>query len=505
MSIKSRLASEVVFALNSLTLLSLAMRQSKEEQHGILFNLAQCGDLLDELVDLLEETAFGLDADDDEEDDEEEGGAPERKDDATKDEEEEERSGPERSYRELFRLVTQEEAELNESAPTDALKQTAALADKSLTPLGPIETVLALTNLFRNFSVSDDNAALFSKNLRVVEVLVKVADLPLRRRQLRKETTKEQQWPLRVSAGDSMALKKDVLETIINIGSTILLELHQEATSRRLLDLLLFFLADADHHDQLYFDLSNSPSASSRIPQPSHIRVSHYLELGLAAFALLTLPDSNRYIVARLAPSRIDLYKLFESLIHQLPITESDFQIVTSEPGLVFVENLAMSLYNLAFLSPIELKLRLRVQPSFVKSILRLVRRLSGGAQEAETNAFLRLSNRCIAILQVLSDLSGVSGTTRETSDAPWWGLAMSGDETDRPKAAQPTEEDRGTVKQVVPPSGSSKVLAKAGPPILTSEKRALFELLWGQSLAVVFGNLADMFDGAVVGPGGKK
>ncbi|ORY73412.1 hypothetical protein BCR35DRAFT_354100 [Leucosporidium creatinivorum] len=457
MSVRSRLATEVAFALNSLTLISVAMKMAPNDPNGIPFPLPACGELLDELVDLLEETAFGVEDDWEEEVNVEEGkpldeGVPA------------EDVPPNRNYRELFRLVTQEETELLD-APEGALKETAALADAGLPPLGSIETCLALTNLFRNLSISDENARFMASKRRLLSVLVKVANLPLRR-----DGEGTARWPIRVSASDLMALKKDVLETINHFGLDINLEDHSTATATGLFHLLLFFLADADNHEQLYFDLSSSPSIASRIPQPPNIRLSHYLELGLAAFARITLPDTNRYIVSQLSGS-VDLFTLFESLIHHLPVSESDFQLVTSEPGLVFVENLAMSLYNLAFLAPVSLKLRLRVVPAFVRGLLRVVRRLAGTSQDYNENPFLTLSDRCISTLQVLSDLSGVAGK-KEQTDTPWWGLPMGGEEEDRPATCQPTEADRGTVKQRYPPRASDG--ARSALPSLR-ERRGAF------------------------------
>lgn len=477
------MATEVAFALNSLTLISVAMKSASNDPSGIPFSLSSCGDLLDELVDLLEETAFGIDDDWQQEEivilaeavPQPTPAATAGKNRSTT-----------RSYRDLFRLAAQEETELQEM-PQSALKETAALADHGLAPIGAVETCLALTNLFRNFSVLDENAKVMAARRRVLEVLVKVARLPLKR-----ETPPgSKRWPLRVSAADSMALRKDIVETINHFGLEINLETHSTTTAKGLFDLLLFFLNDADHHDQLYFDLSSSPSHASRVAQPHGQRLPHYLGLGLAAFARITLPDSNRYIVSQLADS-VDLFTLYESLIHHLPISEADFHLVTSEPGLVFVENLSMSLYNLAFLAPVALKLRLRAVPSFVKGLLRVVRRLAGTSQDHNENPFLGLSDRCIATLQVLSELDGVAGT-REQTDTLWWGLPMSGEEEDRPATCQPIEADRGTVKQRFPPRASDG--SELGPPILAAESRALFDLLATGSLSVIFGTLAPLMD----------
>ena len=121
MSLKSRLGSEVAYALNALTLISLTVRQSASDQQGLAFPLAACGELFDELLDLLEETAFGALDESDDETDAAEPAAP-----AT--------PPPLRSYRELFRIATQEELELAELPPSTK-KAATALADAGLCPL----------------------------------------------------------------------------------------------------------------------------------------------------------------------------------------------------------------------------------------------------------------------------------------------------------------------------------------------------------------------------------
>ena len=114
MSLKSRLGTEVAFALNVLTLLSLTMRIFPNDQSNLHFPLSGCGFLLDELVDLLEETAFGIEGEFGDEELDEAG--PTRPNDGRDDS----ISTP-LTYRDLFRLVTEEEAELL-GDPVSALK-----------------------------------------------------------------------------------------------------------------------------------------------------------------------------------------------------------------------------------------------------------------------------------------------------------------------------------------------------------------------------------------------
>lgn len=472
MSLKSRLGSEVTNALNTLTLISLSVRTSHTDHQGLAFPLAACGGLVDELLDLLEETAFGVDGefDDNKQSDEEASAAP-------------------LSYRELFRVVTQEETELAELPTPAASKRPTSVGEDGLCPLEPIDTILVLTNLLRNFAIADENVKVFGSNPRVLAVLVRVANLPLRR-----DGVPKGRWPLQVTAGQSMAIRKDVLETITNFAIDVRLDTHSSETAASLFRLLLFFVLDADHQDQLYFDLSTSPSATSRMPQAAPTRMSHYLDIGLAAFARVTTPDVNRYIFAEHAP--VDMFALFESLVHLLPITESEFQLVTSEPGLIFAESLATSLYNLAFLAPPELKVRLRVVPGFIRAFLRVVKRLIGTTTDPNDNPFVTLCDHCIATLTLLSEVGGMSPGGQKTSGGLWFGLGPLTDETEKPSGPAPTEADRASAKARQPPKSGGH----PAPAVLSGDPRQIFDLL-SQGLAIPFTKLSALLDAS----SGKK
>jgi hypothetical protein len=92
-----------------------------------------------------------------------------------------------------------------------------------------------------------------------------------------------------------------------------------------------------------------------------------------------------------------------------------------------------------------------------------------------------------------------------ESSEVPWWGLSMSGFEEEdeggrspedgkpRVRRAQPTESDRGTVKQKLPPSASTAAGLDPGLPILSGETKALFESLDNKSMVNVFASLVTL------------
>lgn len=466
MAIKSRLATEVTFALNSLLLISTAMRLSNADPSGMHFPLGNCGDLLDELIELLEESAFGIV--------ELEVYGQEVKKIERK--VEEERS----TYRQLFRIIALEETELRLETPTP-LARAATYQDDGACPLPPIELVLAITNLLRNLSINEENAVVMAQHSELLSLLLRVSELPIRHG-ISAEAGASR-WPLEISPADSMALKKDALETISNLGQMVLLDRQDDSTSISLFHLLLFFVSEAHHKDQLYFDLMDSPSSYSKIQQPEYCAGSHYLDLVIGAFARITVHDVNREILGRLIQE--DLFDVFQSLIQLLPITEADFRLLTSEGGLIFMENLAMSLYNLAFLSPPSLKLRLRAQPSIIKGIVRVIRRLLGTS--AEENAFTRLCQRCVSILKVLSELGGVKTSVAEI---PWYGLAMAGEDDDVPVSCQPVESDRGTVRARLAPSSAG--VTNRAPPVLMGCQ----ELYESVGITPIFGQLLSLLDG---------
>lgn len=456
MSLRCRLSAEVACALNSLSLIS-AMVQVAPDQGGVDFRLVQTGDLLEELEELLAETAFGLE------------------EERVVESESEDRGGegvPFVSYRDFFRTVTEEEAELKR---TDSTRSTS----KTSNSLGPIETVIAITTILHNLSLSRENALFMSKWSRgkVFDTLVRIASLPLL-------GAGNGDFPLRISAADSMLLRKNVVETISNFDLELEISCLPSSSCTLLFQLLLFFLVDADHQlDQLYVDLP--VSSASRINQSPPSRLSHYVDLGLLVFARVTSLDANRQIFSKIDPG-YDLFKLFETLIHLLPVTEEDFSLVTNEPGLIFAENLAMSLYNLAFLAPADVKLRLRIIPGFTKSLLRVIRRLLGAEGDTVDNPFITLCDRCVATLKILSEVGGVSSGRREGDDeAPWFGMGMHGEEDDRPKNLAPIKADWGTVRARRPPAGG--YTGARGPPVLTGEKGDILQMiLSGAGLGLV-------------------
>jgi len=528
MSLRSRLASEVSYALNALATIAMA------PPHETRFKLRDNADLVEELLDLLEETAFGLDGagDDDVGEVHEPSSAGVEHGTA---------SCPEPdTYRRLFSLV---EEEASEPAPLPPPPSSDLAASSSLRPA---EVTLAVVNLVRTFAFDDDDAQFLIEDGRAAALLVRAASLPLERARHCADSSSSPSSlsVVHVTAAQSMALKKAALETLAAFGTSVRLDAFSPATAAQTVALLLFFVRHPHTHREPWaFDLSNTPGMAAKQAQvhaypPASAAssvtgsaVPPYLDLGLSTFARLVLPDANRAVVARLLDPD-ELHALFDALVRLLPVAEADFQLMTFEVGIVHVHNTIMTLYNLAFLAPASVRLRLRADPKAVKSLLRVVRRLVGTLSAShDTEIWQGIAERCMAILRLLDDVDRpVSGAKAAQQGAhaslPWWGLSMSGLDDDDAGAvdegppspgedAAATGEDgvvdqerrasttAGVKRDLAHGPGSSSSAAAAGP-ILAGERRALFEAVQMGSLQLAIPALAQMAD-ATRGSGGRR
>ena len=478
MALKSRLGSEVAFALNSLTLISLHV-QSARDMPGIVYDLGESPDLLEELVDLLEESAFGME---EEPHYAEEGES--QKEEATEVPEDAGTKEDCSTYRKLFRIAVEEELELQIKPPPSTVPPPPpqTVRDGSC-PLDSIDLVLAISNLLRNFSANRISATAMASHPRCLSVVMRIVELQLLRGDAgRKEGSRA---PLRLSALNSLALKKDALELVTNMGTDIKLLQQDRPTAAALFRLLLFFLYDS-HQQELQFNISAFPSLASKLPQQSNAKHPYYLDLGLSAFARIAVADDNRAILASVAD--IDLYEVFQSLLFLLPVTEAQFQLATSEAGLVFLENLSMCLYNLAFLSPPAVKLRLRVMPSVIRGLLRVIRRLATTSKTADQSQYFILCDRCALTIELLSEVGGISSNEHAVGEGPWYGLGMYGEDDGRQVNCLTSGAARGSIKVPRPAISGGAIEC----PVLIGLKGVVLGLVDTPH----FGHLSGLLDG---------
>lgn len=509
MSLRCRIASEVAYALNALALIALQMSGDAPNTPGVQFLLEKCPELLEELLDLLEETAFGYD---------DGSRSPSRNDGvgtasspadgahASLDEDL-------RSYRRLFRRV---EAEMSDLVrPSDDQATAVDSPDEFGNSLRPGPTIVAVCNLLRNLTVSERNLRFAAQEPRVAEILIRVASLPMRSSGTSSATSVESRYPVRLSAADLLVVRKNAIEILSHIGLDVALDSYPPAIAAGAVDLVLFFLRDADYHkDPFSFAVCPSLPSLNRIPQP-HAKlgaqsptVLPYFGLGLATCARLFLLDGNRSAISHLIEPD-ELFEIFVSLVALLPIAEKDFQVMTFEMGLLYMHSVVVSLYNLATLSPPSVKARLQRHPKITRAFLRMVRRLAGTqVAYSDEDIYQQIAHRALAILQLLDgggDGRGGSSSekvaTAGTSDLPWYGMSMSGvddeDSDDGLAAAGPATAAAdgmaldGEETAAAPASSSLKT------PILAGEARQLLEQLSQGMMPLVIPTLLALASGS--------
>ena len=500
MSLRSRLAAEVSYSLNTLMLISLVVKTAPTDSHTIIFNLKSCPALVDELLELLHEVVLG---ESDEADEDEIKPAPVSSVRAptvrfaTEPELLSDKAQGERkaapptppTYRELFQLASQDELELRESersSPLDRMRGARGSYSKAtelgFCPLPRAAMLSSIVTILRNIALNDENAKTLAEWPGFLELLMRIVDLALLQGSEPDPSDK-----LALSAVDLLAIRKDVLHLVNAMGLDLRLDKVPTRVSKSVFDLLYFFLADVDLiREPFYLDLS-SYIASGRAPGPSVGR-SQSVDVALAAFARVGVRDANRAVIARVTTDE-QLFSLFERLMRLAPMSAGEFTLLSHEGSLVTTENLAMSLYNIVFLAPTSTKLRIRLVPAFTRSLLRVVRRL-GSARDKVAHQYTALLQRCLEVLVLLNEVGGMA-SKQDVAGEPWYGRGMcpldddeleaaaggsGGDKQQRStlrRSANPTQADRATVKAIKPQLDRRIGLA----PVLAGEMRSLTEV----------------------------
>ena len=448
MSIRSRIEVEVSYAINALLILSAGVGAPPTFQ----FPLAPCEDLLDELLDLLEESSF---------DDEaatqmhEVPEASERGSAAAR------QSLP--TYRDWIRAATEEEAELkvwtrrktgrsrsvavglSGGSETDALSVitdgTLESSDVTITTNGielekerqaehKAARALSILHILKNFSTMPDNILYLNKVPKVLDLLARLCQADAYRAAALDEESesvlgkRKSDDAGRPVVGDTVfttfeafRVRKDVLAIVSNLsGEALTLRNRPKDTVQALFELLSSFIVDARNVEDLEYagdvaDLAASipPGAAPRSLPPINRKIPYHADMALDAFSRLALPDDNRQVLGEVISSE-DQIKLAGELVKMLPVTEPDYQQLKTEPRLGYTERVAMCLYDLAFLAPPDVKLAIRRIPGVSGIVFRIVKRLSKAVPDFNRNPFSVLCRRLIEALRLISDSQDMFG-----------------------------------------------------------------------------------------------
>ncbi|KIY45435.1 hypothetical protein FISHEDRAFT_49481 [Fistulina hepatica ATCC 64428] len=324
LSLRSRMSTELSYALTTLNVLSIL--RARNSTSG--FEVKEAPDLIDEVVDLIEDVAFeGY-----------EDLADEEQDILTN--------------RHLIRSVYETETEVFAGLQTD--KQGFLNLHADGLKQRPGNVVRCAVNVLKNLAFIPDNVEHLAKNERMLDVLLRLCVL---KKPPESSTFAPASRALNMS--DLIDLRKDILGFVGAVAPAVVLgSISSPMTcriARRFWQLSASYLTDPTD--------SVSPSLylhSHRIPfnSPRATRPPSNAELALDAFTSLTRLDQNRRVFRQVI-SGDAMFTLFSSLLRRLPLVDVDFQLVSRETWLAYVERVLMAMYSIAFFSPTAVKKRI--------------------------------------------------------------------------------------------------------------------------------------------------
>ncbi|TFY72887.1 hypothetical protein EVG20_g112, partial [Dentipellis fragilis] len=386
MSIRSRISTELSYALTTLTLLSI-MRGP----NGTGFPIHNCEELVEELLDLLEEIAFGTDE-------------AKHWEDETKIV----------THKQLVSKIVEDG-----SRPFASLDKRQGQKPMELGPTQrPGDIVLAVFNIIRNLSVLAENQEFLASHDRVIGVILKLCALR------RKDGELLPASPA-LSLADLVAIRRDALYLLVNLGPAVRFAPSQAAAAsppttsvdlaRRTFELVSSYIVDPSETVTPVVLIMQS----DMVPN-GNIKPPPLVDAALEVFTRLGQPDSNRQVISKAVPREWQR-QLFEALVHRLPLTDHDFQITTREVWLSYVEKIVMSLYALAFLAPPSLKQELKQDRrlGFSKVMLRLVKKLTINVPGDVRTYFNVAAKRATEALKVLDDGKDSFDTSKSTNGPP--------------------------------------------------------------------------------------
>ncbi|THH34111.1 hypothetical protein EUX98_g10 [Antrodiella citrinella] len=393
MSIRSRIATELSYALTTFTILTL-MRGSVSG-----FPVAQAPDLLEELLDLLEDIAFPGEN--------------------SSEEDSEDLSNPDRifTHRDIINYLVDDGAQ-----PFAGLDVKQGAKDPKLGPKQrPGDVVRTVMNILRNLSNSSDNLDYFARHDRLLTLILRLCVL---------KPSDQGSIPAAVSPvlslTDLVAVRKDTTLILVNIAPHVKLAAKVPATAaetrnaRRAFELLASYLTDLNEAVSPFTCvMQNGVPTTMSYPKPPSSTDS-----ALEAFTRLSQTDDNRQVLSRAIPQEW-LWGLFEALVHRLPVAEQDYTVIMREVWLAYFERIIHSLYSLAFLSPPAVKKRVKEDKRlcFPKIMLRLIKKLSGTPRDLRHH-FMVAVRRSVEAVKLIDDAED-SFDTSHSSATPTLSFGM--------------------------------------------------------------------------------
>lgn len=392
MSIRSRISTELSYALTTLAVLSTM----KGQQPGSGFPIHQCGDLFEDLLDLVEELAFG----------------------EVEDEFVINTSHVEiPTQRQLVNAIVDEESTLfglqrrqGDADPDFGLRQR------------PGNTILMVLTIIRNLALVPDNYKFIVDQYRLVDLLLRLCIVSVEDKTLAP-------FSRALSLSDLITVRKDSLTILSCMAGTITFSnpsspsLGTMKTATRILQLVASYLIDPAE--------AISPSSYMQLMgSPNHAPPA-LADLALDVFTRLGQSDTNRQVYSKTIPPAT-IMVLVTSLVRRLPVLDVDFQLIGRETWLSYMEKVVMSLYSVAFLAPPALKAKIKTDRSLgMKGVyLRMIQKFLMHHSSEIRSWYILTARRAVETLKVLDDEEDSFDTPKAVAPTMAFGMGW-GDAND--------------------------------------------------------------------------
>ncbi|EMD41777.1 hypothetical protein CERSUDRAFT_110346 [Gelatoporia subvermispora B] len=394
LSLRSRLSTELSYALSTFTFISIMPGNHKDSG----FPISQAPDLLEEVLDLIEDLAF--DSVDDSSDIEDP-------------------PGPHIwTYRELSNSLVEEGLKHFAGLQSYQGAKNPELGPKQR----PGDLILCAVNILRNLCNFPDNHEYMARHDRFLPILFRLCSLA-------PPDTKTSPRPASssLSLADLLTLRKDTVNVLINVAGYVNLSSMSDSEEgillavRRAYETMASFLTDAVEAVPPF----QSMMLHGLPPTVQHAKPSALADVTLEAFTRLLQPDENRRLAAEAVPQEW-LWETMEALVHRLPVVDTDFQVIMRESWLAYIEKLVMAIYEIAFLAPPAVKRRIKTdrQLGFPKVLLRFVKKFTLQATPEMRSWFSVAVRRAIEAMKLIDDADSDSfDTSPQTSPMLTFGV----------------------------------------------------------------------------------
>ncbi|KDQ63780.1 hypothetical protein JAAARDRAFT_29820 [Jaapia argillacea MUCL 33604] len=397
MSIRSRLAVELSYALTTFTLLSTMRGQTPTSG----FPIFQCQDLLEETLDLLEDIAF------DGVEEEEDFKVPNGDDHIV-------------THREIVNTVHDEG-----NQPFISLDKKQGSKGSERGPRQrPGDLILTIMNILRNLSIIPDNQQYLALQTRLFDLVLQVCRATYDKDGGLFDTIRPTSPVL--SLADLIIVRKDALNILLNTAGTLQLSASKTPSSRemrnaaRAFELMVSFLVD-----KVEAVTPMGCVMMSGVPLNGNLKPPTTADVALEVFTRLCQPDSNRRVISKSVPQDW-LWLLLEALIHRLPLSDVDYQIAMRDQWLSYIEKTIMAIYSVTFMAPPVLKNKIKKNRTlaFGSVMLRVVKKFMLYSAPDVRVFFVVSARRAVEAMKLVDD-GADAFDTGSSSAAPVMAFGM--------------------------------------------------------------------------------